>query len=93
MSPGLSLKKAENRSLILEEEKDFEMAEQLAQAQRDSQIEAARRALAPQTHQDFDGENCIDCGNKIQEERLAMRRICCTICQSVREKKDKLFMS
>lgn len=64
----------------------------LFQMQENQQaLDRLRSKLAPETHPDFDGETCIDCGNDIPEERLAMGRIRCTECQRVREVKDKLY--
>lgn len=54
-------------------------------------LQENRRALLPESHPDFDGESCMDCGNEIQKERLAMGKIRCTICQSIKEKKEKQF--
>lgn len=73
------------------EEKEFEMADQLAQAQRDSQIMASRQALAPQQDNRFDGANCVECSNEMPKERIAMGRIRCTACQTQLEKRGKFF--
>ena len=71
------------------EENEFEMAEQLAQTQRDLLLEQARKALEPQHSERFDGVNCVDCANEMPRERLVARRIRCTACQTLVEKRDK----
>lgn len=71
------------------EENEFEMAEQLAQTQRDLIVEKARIALEPQYSERFDGVNCIDCANEMPKERLVARRIRCTACQTLVEKREK----
>ena len=49
----------------------------LAATLADGAIAAARAANAPETHPDFDGETCIDCGDDIPKERLALKKIRC----------------
>lgn len=48
---------------------------------------AARRASEVETHPDFDGETCIDCGDDIPEGRLALGKIRCVHCQELLEKR------
>ena len=50
-----------------------------------------KEKLAPETHPDFDGETCIDCGAEIPALRLSMGRIRCVDCQSKLEKIKKLY--
>jgi hypothetical protein len=45
--------------------------------------------LAPQTHPDFDGEHCVDCGIEIPAKRLAWGRVRCTDCESILELKKR----
>lgn len=61
----------------------------LSAALADSAIEAARRATAPESHPDFDGESCIDCGDDIPQGRLALGKIRCVHCQTVKEHREK----
>ncbi len=75
------------------EENELEMAETLARVEVDHSIALSRMALAPETSEDFDGVNCIDCGNEIPSARLAMKRIRCTVCQDHLERKSRLFGS
>lgn len=37
--------------------------------------------LAPQTHPDFDGVHCVECGDDMPPERLAWKRVRCTSCE------------
>lgn len=53
-------------------------------------LQAVRARLAPQTHPDFDGVHCLDCGVKLPKQRLADGRIYCTTCQEIIDKKNKL---
>lgn len=64
-------------------------AAELAASLADGAIAAARRATAPETHPGFDGETCVDCGNDIPKERLAMGRVRCVHCQTAREHRGK----
>ncbi|WP_303784074.1 TraR/DksA C4-type zinc finger protein [Azovibrio restrictus] len=69
------------------------------EADRASAIEAAFNADAlrdarlkaqPETHPDFDGKHCVECGEIIPKARLAMGRVRCVECQSVLERHRKL---
>lgn len=53
-------------------------------------LEAHKAKVAKETHPDFDGENCLDCGEEIPELRLSMGRIRCVYCQEALERKNKL---
>ena len=54
-------------------------------------IAETRARLAPEQHPDFDGESCVDCGDDIPKERLAMGRIRCVHCQTIKERNKKLY--
>lgn len=54
-------------------------------------LERAKAAMAPETHPDFDGECCVDCGDEIPQARLAMGKVRCVFCQGKLERKSKLF--
>ncbi|HDR9103584.1 TraR/DksA C4-type zinc finger protein [Paraburkholderia sp. A3RO-2L] len=62
----------------------------LAATLTEGAIAAARRANAPETHPDFDGETCIDCGDDIPKERLALGKIRCVHCQTIKERRQKM---
>ena len=51
----------------------------------------AKEAMAPETHPDFDGECCVDCGDDIPQARLDMGKVRCVICQGKLERKSKLY--
>ena len=51
----------------------------------------AKAAMAPETHPDFDGESCVDCGDDIPTLRLSMGKVRCVHCQTALERKGKLF--
>jgi RNA polymerase-binding transcription factor DksA len=46
--------------------------------------------VAPESHPDFDGKHCIDCGVDIPLIRLNMGKIRCVDCQSELELRNKL---
>jgi phage/conjugal plasmid C-4 type zinc finger TraR family protein len=50
----------------------------------------ARRKTQPETHPDFDGKHCVECGEIIPKARLALGRVRCVECQSVLERHRKL---
>ena len=56
-------------------------------------IASASQACAPETHPDFDGESCVDCGETIPAKRLAMFKVRCVRCQSILEHQRKQFAS
>lgn len=64
-------------------------ASALAASLAEGGIAAARRANRPESHPDFDGESCLDCGDTIPDQRLAMGKIRCVRCQTILEHKGK----
>jgi RNA polymerase-binding transcription factor DksA len=56
------------------------------QSQRDSAIRAAAARTAPETHPDFDGEHCVECDTEIPAGRLALGKVRCTYCQTLKER-------
>lgn len=54
-------------------------------------LQRHKEKLAPETHPDFDGETCIDCGNDIPEVRLKMGKIRCVPCQEKLERNSRLY--
>jgi RNA polymerase-binding transcription factor DksA len=61
----------------------------LAASLAESGIAAARRANAPESHPDFDGESCIECGETVPKARLNLGKIRCIDCQSAKEHRQK----
>lgn len=50
-----------------------------------------RDKLAPETHPDFDGNHCVECGDAMLVGRLMLNRIRCLMCQERKEHTEKLF--
>lgn len=71
------------------DEVDYAQMQQLEQ--NTQSIQKIREALAPETHPDFDGETCVDCGNDIPKQRLAMGKVRCVYCQNIIETKQKMY--
>jgi len=55
----------------------------------DDAIRAVRQKVAPETHPDFDGRHCVDCGDAIPKVRLENGRVRCVTCQEILEKKAR----
>lgn len=55
----------------------------------DDAIRAVRQKVAPETHPDFDGRHCVECGDALPKVRLENGRIRCVSCQEILERKDK----
>jgi len=51
----------------------------------------ARGKSAPESHPDFDGLTCVDCGDIIPAGRLQLGRVRCVECQSVTERRRNLY--
>lgn len=73
------------------DENQFELAEKMAEAERNAGLAASRKMQAKETHPEFDGVHCVgaqdlfDCTEEVSKERLAMGRIRCTGCAQIRE--------
>lgn len=61
----------------------------LAASLTESAVAAARRANARESHPDFDGESCIECGDIIPSPRLALGKIRCIHCQTALERRAR----
>lgn len=64
------------------DEYQFEMAERLAETQRQSALDAAARSVAPELHPDFNGTDCVECDAEIPAARLATGKVRCVPCQT-----------
>lgn len=64
-------------------------ANQLAANLTESAIASVRQANAPETHPDFDGKTCVECGEDMPELRLKMQRVRCASCQTELEHRNK----
>lgn len=72
---------------------DADIASAFEMAITNRAIEETRAKAAPESHPDFDGESCLDCGDTIIPLRLSLGRIRCVVCQERLEKKSKMFGS
>lgn len=52
-------------------------------------VDRARKAAAPESHPEFDGEHCIECEIDIPPARLALGKVRCVECQQLHEKGAK----
>ena len=75
-------------SLIEKSADENDMASDMEEAFRERAIEIVQLNLK-QHHPDFDGVNCLDCGETMIELRLTMGRIRCVYCQGIEERKQK----
>lgn len=44
-------------------------------------IERIRALAKPESHPDFDGRRCVECGEPIPKPRLALGKVRCVSCQ------------
>lgn len=59
---------------------------QFIQLKEQAAISARARELnRPEFHPDFDGENCVECGDPMPQGRLILKRVRCVECQSFLE--------
>lgn len=70
---------------------EADQAQWIQLAEQSSFRERARLANAPETHPDFDGQHCIDCGEEIPAPRLALFKIRCVECQRALEAQRRIF--
>lgn len=73
----------------MNQEQQFEMADRLAEAEREAGITRARKRIAPETHPDFDGTHCVECEVDIPAARLALGKVRCVDCQLLLERGRK----
>lgn len=52
-------------------------------------LERVRVQALPETHPDFDGTHCLDCGDQLPAARLLLGRIRCVVCQEAVETRAK----
>lgn len=65
---------------------NLDRASELEEVQRQAAIRTAQSKLGkPPTS--FDGENCVDCEEEIEEGRLAIGKYTCFQCQTKRERR------
>lgn len=66
---------------------NLDHASVIQDAINNSGIAAASLKVAPEKHPDFDGSNCVKCGEELPSVRLAYGRIRCVTCQTILEKR------
>ena len=64
-------------------------ASALQDAMNEEAIAKYRNLNKPESHPDFDGETCVQCGADMPIERLNLGKIRCFDCQTVLEAKNK----
>lgn len=70
---------------------EADQASMIQMAETEQALAAVRSKVAPETHPDFDGQSCLDCGDDIHKDRLKMGKIRCVHCQSALEKRSKQY--
>lgn len=68
---------------------DLDRASMLQDLMNEEAYQRVKENNKPETHPDFDGESCLECGDSLPSARLALGRIRCIICQQRLEKKIK----
>lgn len=74
-------------------EKVTELVDQAQLQQMENErraLDKVRASLGPETHPDFDGKHCLDCGETIPAKRRMMDKIRCVRCQDTLERGSKL---
>lgn len=70
---------------------EIDDAQTVNELHQEVSLAEARAKTAPETHPDFDGKHCVECGEEIPPGRLALGKVRCVECQTVIEKKAKQF--
>ena len=76
--------------LIMPMADENDRASALEAAFNENAIQVVRQKAAPETHPDFDGKHCVECGEGIPQVRLTNGRVRCVVCQNILEKRQKL---
>jgi len=69
---------------------NLDHASDMENAHRERAIAELRKP--PITPKDFNGEDCVDCGDEIPEARLSMYKFTCIACQMNRERLGRGFI-
>lgn len=70
---------------------EADQASMIQMAENEQALAKIKAKLAPETHPDFDGKNCVDCGDKIPKARLLMGKVRCVHCQGAIEARRKFY--
>ena len=68
---------------------ELDRASMIQERLNEEALETVKRRNQPETHPDFDGATCIECGDDLPQVRLGLGKIRCVACQSVREAKHR----
>ena len=68
------------------ESDNLDRASELEEVQRQASIRAAQGKIG-KPPAGFDGTNCVDCGDEVEEGRLAICKYTCFLCQTKRERR------
>lgn len=60
-------------------------------AETEQALASIRNKVAPESHPDFDGFSCVDCGDDIPSDRLKLGKVRCVHCQTSLEEKAKQY--
>jgi len=69
----------------------IDRANYIAEAATQEAVDHVRRLAAPEQDPDDLDPDCVDCGNPIEEVRLQMLKCRCVSCQTIKEKKEKMY--
>lgn len=72
---------------------EADQASMFQMAENEQALAKVKAKLAPERHPDFDGENCLECGDKIPKARLAMVKIRCVHCQAALEARSRMYVN
>lgn len=70
---------------------EADQASMFQMAENEHALAKVKAKLAPETHPDFDGKTCLECGDKIPKARLAMGKIRCVHCQTALEARSRMY--
>lgn len=72
---------------------EADQASMFQMAETEKALAEIRNRVAPETHPDFDGKTCVECGEKIPKARLNLGKVRCVHCQSALEVKGRMYAS
>ena len=70
---------------------EVDLAQIRAQNEIDALLAAHQEKMKPESHPDFDGKNCAECGVVMPKLRLKMGKVRCVDCQTNLERLKKIF--
>lgn len=74
---------------------EIDRANFIADMANQEAVEHYRYLARPEQQKDAEGNwetsECVDCGKDIEDGRLAMGKVRCFDCQTIKEKKERLY--